>query len=36
MTIQQNEPNGKIILAPTSHLVEDEFDGACVIHTSLK
>lgn len=29
MTIP-NDPNGKVILAPTSHFVEDEFDGVTV------
>ena len=29
MTIQ-NDPNGKVILAPTSHLVEDEFDEVSI------
>ena len=28
--IIQNAPNGKVILAPTSHLVEDEFDGVTI------
>ena len=29
MTIQ-SDPNSKVILAPTSHLVEDEFDGVTI------